>query len=63
MQIKSFETYLKVGDAALLLGVTAKTLRNWDRLGKLQPTRHPINGYRLYSRKELEALLNRKVQG
>ena len=38
------------------LGVTAATLRNWDRAGKLKAHRHPMNGYRLYRRDELEAL-------
>src|SRR5437588_253113 len=33
------------------------TLRNWDRANKLKPSRHPLNRYRLYGRKELEKLL------
>lgn len=49
--------YLTVGDAAATLGVSRSTLRNWDKAGKLKPYRHPINGYRLYSRHELKALL------
>jgi len=39
------------------MGVTAETLRNWDRRGKLIPCRHPINRYRLYRREDLEKLL------
>lgn len=49
--------YLTVGDAAATLGVSRSTLRNWDKAGKLKPYRHPVNGYRLYNRHELEALL------
>jgi excisionase family DNA binding protein len=49
--------YLTVGQAAGALGVSRSTLRNWDKAGKLKPCRHPVNGYRLYSRGELEALL------
>lgn len=49
--------YLTVGDAAATLGVSRATLRNWDKAGKLKPYRHPVNGYRLYHRQELEALL------
>ncbi len=49
--------YLTVGEAAATLGVSRSTLRNWDKAGKLKPYRHPVNGYRLYSRQELEALL------
>ena len=53
----SLSDYLTVGEAAAKLGVSRSTLRNWDKAGKLTPHRHPINGYRLYHRKELENLL------
>lgn len=49
--------YLTVGEAATTLGVSRSTLRNWDKAGKLKPYRHPVNGYRLYSRQELDNLL------
>jgi excisionase family DNA binding protein len=49
--------YLTVGEAASTLGVSRSTLRNWDKKGKLKPYRHPLNGYRLYNRNELDALL------
>jgi PAS domain S-box-containing protein len=49
--------YLTVGQAAQLLGVSAWTLRNWDRAGKLKPHRHPINGHRLYRHEDLAAVL------
>jgi MerR family transcriptional regulator, copper efflux regulator len=49
--------YLTVGQAAEFLGVCAKTLRNWARLGKVQAARHPVNHYRLYRREQLIALL------
>ena len=32
-----------------ILGVTAQTLRNWDREGKLKPSYFKSNGYRYYS--------------
>lgn len=51
--------YLTVKDAARVLGVSAETLRNWDRANKLKPHRHPLNGYRLYRREDLEAILQR----
>jgi excisionase family DNA binding protein len=51
--------YLTVGEAATALGVSRSTLRNWDKEGKLKPYRHPLNGYRLYSRNELDALLKK----
>ncbi|MGK2942095.1 MAG: MerR family DNA-binding transcriptional regulator [Immundisolibacter sp.] len=53
----NLKDYLTVGDAAAKLGVSRATLRNWDKAGKLKPYRHPVNGYRLYSQQELEALL------
>ena len=49
--------YLTVGDAAVALGVSRSTLRNWDKAGKMKAYRHPVNGYRLYSIHELKALL------
>lgn len=49
--------YLKIKDASAFLGVSINTLRNWERAGKLATYRHPINGYRLYKKTDLEALL------
>lgn len=48
--------FLRIAEAASLLGVSISTLRNWDRHGKLTPRRHPINGYRIYERAEIERL-------
>jgi DNA-binding transcriptional MerR regulator len=53
----NFRDYLTVKDAAAVLGVCVKTLHNWDRAGKLKPARHPLNRYRLYRRRDLQALL------
>ncbi len=49
--------FFTVAVAASYLGVSASTLRNWDRAGKLKARRHPINGYRLYNRADLDKLL------
>ncbi|MGH7779149.1 MAG: MerR family DNA-binding transcriptional regulator [Candidatus Binataceae bacterium] len=54
--------FLTITDAASYLGVSASTLRNWDRAGKLKARRHPINRYRLYVRADLDDLLV-KVNG
>lgn len=51
--------YITIGDAAKFLGVTAETLRNWDKAGKLVAYRHPINQYRLYSKATLVKLIQR----
>ena len=59
----AFADYLTIGDAAVVLGVSIETLRNWDRQDKFKPIRHPLNGYRLYRRDDLEALLERAAAG
>lgn len=55
----NLNSFLTVGEAAEYLGVTVWTLRHWDRGGKLTPARHPLNGYRLYRKEDLDALLRR----
>ena len=59
---KGLRDYVTVGEAAGFLGVSASTLRNWDRQGKLKAFRHPVNGYRLYARLDLEHLLERVLE-
>lgn len=51
------DEYLRISEAAEYVGVAPNTLRNWGRSGKLAERRHPLNGYRLYARQELDALL------
>jgi len=53
---------LTIAQAANALGVSISTLRNWDRQGKLKPRRHPINGYRIYDRDEIDRL-KRQIEG
>ncbi len=48
---------MRVGAAAKLLGVSSETLRNWDKSGRLVPTRHPVTGYRYYRRQDLDSFL------
>lgn len=54
---EKIDDYLTVSEAAAKLGVASSTLRNWDRSGKLKAARHPINGYRLYRRADLDELI------
>lgn len=56
-QPETLADYLTIGEAARQLGVSSSTLRNWDRAHKLVAYRHPLNGYRLYKRLDLERLL------
>lgn len=55
--MESFRDYLRIKEAAELLGVSQSTLRNWGRIGKIPTYRHPVNGYRLFKRSDLEAIL------
>ena len=50
--------FVNIKEAATMLGVTALTLRNWDKSGKLVPLRHPLNNYRAYRVEDIERLLN-----
>ncbi len=47
---------LKVGELAKRGNVTAETVRHYTREGLLSPTRHPDNGYQLFSATDLERL-------
>ncbi|MBR2512602.1 MAG: MerR family DNA-binding protein [Halomonas sp.] len=47
---------MKVGELAKRGGVTAETVRHYTREGLLAPTRHPDNGYQLYSSTDAERL-------
>ena len=49
--------FIQVSEAAEYLGVCPNTLRNWERAGKVATYRNPMNGYRLFKREELDALL------
>ena len=60
---RNLRDYLTVSEAAQYLGVSASTLRNWDRAGKVRATRHPVNGYRLYRKEDLSSLLERVKDG
>ncbi len=54
--------FMKIADAADYLGVSPNTLRNWETAGKILAHRHPVNGYRLFKKEELDELLNRVEQ-
>ena len=55
------EGYVRVKEAAEILGVSPNTVRAWGADGKITEHRHPVNNYRLYKRMELEKVL-RKVE-
>ena len=57
MDDKELVKYITIKDASRLLGVSALTLRNWDKKKKLVAYRHPINNYRVYRQDEIENFL------
>lgn len=55
--MQNLRDFLRISEAAEYLGVSPNTLRNWENAGKIAAHRHPVNGYRLFKQKELDALL------
>lgn len=49
--------YVKVAEAAEILGVAQNTVRAWAEKGVLPAKRNPANGYRLFRRTDLEKFL------
>ena len=47
--------YYSAKTVTKILGVTAQTLRNWDKEGKLKPSYTKSNGYRYYSEEDVLA--------
>lgn len=50
--------YYSINEFSKILGVSAQTLRNWDRNGKLHPHHTSSNGYRYYSHEQLSQVMN-----
>jgi len=50
--------YVKVAEAAEILGVSQGTLRNWSEAGKIPMHKNPVNGYRLFKKSELDEFLD-----
>jgi excisionase family DNA binding protein len=50
--------YITIKEAAYILGVSALTLRNWDKNGKFPAQRHPMNNYRVYKMEDLEKVIH-----
>ncbi len=49
--------YLKINEVSKLLGISSATLRRWDKNGKFNSKRHPINNYRVYSDEQVKSLV------
>lgn len=53
------EDFVRVKQAAALLGVSPNTIRAWGADGKVPEYRHPVNNYRLYKLADLKKILHR----
>ena len=49
--------YVKVAEAAEILGVSQGTVRAWAEASKIPMHKNPANGYRLFRRDDLEKFL------
>jgi MerR family transcriptional regulator, copper efflux regulator len=61
-EVEKLSGYLRISGAAEYLGVSPNTLRNWVNAGKIAAIRHPVNDYRLFKRKDLDALLKQVAE-
>ena len=50
--------YYSINEFSKILGVSAQTLRNWDKNNKLKPHHTSTNGYRYYSHEQLNQVMN-----
>ncbi len=54
---EKLHAYVKTAEAAEILGVAQNTLRKWAESGDIKMHRNPVNGYRLFKRRDLEKFL------
>jgi excisionase family DNA binding protein len=57
--VTKLSEYVKVAEAATILGVSQGTVRAWAAAGKIPMQKNPANGYRLFLRADLEYFLAR----
>jgi DNA (cytosine-5)-methyltransferase 1 len=55
--VLELEGFVRVKQAAAMLGVSRNTIRAWGADGKIPEYRHPVNNYRLYKLADLEKIL------
>ena len=53
------EKFIRNAEAARILGVSPRTLRNWDKSGILKPHHISVSGYRYYTEEQLKGFLNK----
>jgi len=57
--VLEMESFVRVKQAASMLGVSPNTVRAWGAGGKVAEYRHPVNNYRLYKLADLKKILRR----
>src|SRR5208283_4874002 len=57
--VLEMEGFVRVKQAASILGVSPNTIRAWGAGGKVPEYRHPVNNYRLYKLADLKKILRR----
>ena len=57
---KKEDSFIKIGEAAEMLGVAIVTLRKWHETGELVPAYVSVGGRRFYSRKQIQEFLKGK---
>jgi DNA (cytosine-5)-methyltransferase 1 len=57
--VLDLEEFVRVKQAAALLGVSPNTMRTWGAGGKVPEYRHPVNNYRLYKLTDIERILRK----
>ena len=54
--------YVSAKTVTKMLGVTAQTVRNWDRTGVLKPAYVKNNGYRYYTEDSILAFTQENIK-
>jgi excisionase family DNA binding protein len=54
--------YMKIAEAACILGCSQTTLRAWADAGHVPACRNPANGYRLFRRDDLDDFLRQVAE-
>lgn len=60
--MQKISEYLKIAEAARMLGVSQNTLRAWADDGRVPAMINSANGYRLFRREDLETFLRETAQ-
>lgn len=55
--MKKINEYMNIAQAAEFMGVTKRTLMNWEKQKKITVRRNPKNRYRMYKKEDLEKIL------